>query len=247
MLNFIYELPTPHSGREDKDNSCWWNVVYLICRLIVMAQYSFPQHQRAWGNMVIHRGFLSAPKSHWEFSLSPSPSPQNSHLVLGKVVTFTLFPNLMPWVQLLGGKLIVDWSVCQHHRAQQCPGTSHTHTHPSGTTSRWNKLQNHLLSQVKGLFENLMKPMSFLSRIGGKNYSSDCIHHFRGCENFWNSQSGDSEPAASVFSGNLLEILHPQSLLNQKLCCGNKPSRYFWWIFKFGNTPEQWFSKLPPY
>lgn len=124
---------------------------------------------------------------------------------------------------------------------------THTHTHPSGTTSRWNKLQNHLLSQVKGLFENLMKPMSFLSRIGGKNYSSDCIHHFRGCENFWNSQSGDSEPAASVFSGNLLEILHPQSLLNQKLCCGNKPSRYFWWIFKFGNTPEQWFSKLPPY
>lgn len=64
--------------------------------------------------------------------------------------------------------------------------------------------------EVMGLFENLMNPINFFSRMGGKEiYSSSHRHHFRGCESFWSSQNVDPETTVSAFSGNLLEMLHP--------------------------------------
>ena len=110
---------------------------------------------------------------------------------------------------------------------------THTHTH-THTLTLWDyvkseQLQSHVTPglqkalnspldskfgsssfEVMGLFENLMNPVNFFSRMGGKEiYSSSQRHHFRGCETFWRSQSVDSERTVSAFSGDLLEMLRP--------------------------------------
>ena len=183
-------------------------------------------HEAAW--LYVEILFL-LPKSHWGYSPHP-PSHSDSHLVLRKVVMVTLFPNLIAWIQLLGGKLSVNCLVCWHGGNTQ---VLHTHTHTyTHTLTLWDYvkseqttkssaikpgLQKALNSpldskfgsssfEVMGLFENLMNPMNLE---GKEMYSSSHRHHFRGCESFWSSQNVDSETTGVSIFWELLEMLHP--------------------------------------
>lgn len=174
----------------------------------------------------------------------------------------------MSQVQILGGKPSVDWSVCWYHTPQRCPGNSWTHIYAPGATLSWkcykilsyealpaksfkcNDLTLLLalnLSGVMGLLENLMKSMSFLSRAGKKNTHLTIYTPFQRVWKLLEFSTCGLWASRISISWELIWNAPRPSLLNQKLWGGNKPSRYFWWILKFENTPEQRFSNQPPY
>ena len=180
---------------------CCLAEIQADCEGIILIFSSLgPQHWWAWGGMIICRDFISASKGSLGMSPHP-PSLSDSRLVLRRVVMVTLFPSLVAWIQLLGGELV--WTAPWLGMVATPRYFTHTHTltlwdyvkseqiTKSSVKPGLQKALNSPLDskfgsssfEVMGLFENLMNPVNFFSRMGGTEiYSSSQGHHFRGCE-----------------------------------------------------------------